>query len=68
MWWGRKLAIQADVDLLHALLVVSFYQTEATDVARLALFIHVVEGSGHSSEISKFGKVVGRQKILLSIF
>lgn len=56
------------MDLLHALLVVSFYQTEATDVARLALFIHVVEGSGHSSEISKFGKVVGRQKILLSIF
>lgn len=51
------------MDLLHTLLVVCvFYQVEATDVTRLALSTHVVEGSGHSSEISKFGKVVDRPK------
>lgn len=37
-------------------------------MTRLALSIHVVELSGHSNEISKFGEVVGRQTIPLSIF
>lgn len=37
-------------------------------MARLASFINVVEGSGHTSKISEFGKAVGRQKILRSTF
>lgn len=44
-----------------------FCQAEAADMTRLPLFIHV-EGGRHGSEISKFGKAVGRQKIHVSIF